>query len=444
MSKGKSITLLSILSVIVAFVLVMTFIRFPVGVKNYNSLLGAIDLDYDLAGGTAYTYKLASDNEDEVDDNINTVLDVLEYRLGELGYGAYSVKAIRSTQAGVEDYKIRIETKTTDTLESDMKVVMAHGELKFFGGTSEDNISTEILQDMQVIKSAKYKGEVTTGSYEIDIEFTKQAYDELVKLIEADATYFLKITLGETEEGEENVIFKDQISKDYFTKKRVMPLYSEVASAAKQMALQMQSGGLKYKYEVEDVAKVTSPYGKDVALKCAVAIITLVLVLMIIEVLYYKGFGVIVALSTLLFILGEGWLLIDVPNIVLNMGGVVGICFATVLCGIGMVILAKRVKEEFVNSKKTVKAAVNKGFKQAIVPTININVIAGLFALALFAFTKGVVQCFAITFGIGAVVSLISTLVFTRMYNALIMPLVKNKEKFLSFKREPETAKKEA
>ena len=66
MNKGKSITLLSIVSVIIAFVLVMTFIVFPVGVKNYNSLLGAVELDYDLEGGVAYTLTLSKDNEEEV------------------------------------------------------------------------------------------------------------------------------------------------------------------------------------------------------------------------------------------------------------------------------------------------------------------------------------------------------------------------------------------
>ena len=435
MGKGKSITLLSILSVIVAFVLVMTFVRFPVGIKNYNSLLGAVELDYDLAGGTAYTLTLADDNEEEVED-INQVIDTLEYRLGELGYGAFSVKAIKSMDEGSVDYEIRIETKTTETLSSDIAVVAAYGELKFFGGTSTDSF-TEILTDVKVVDNAKYKGEVTTGNYEIDIEFTKNGYDKLREAIADNSTYYLKITLGEKEDGNENVLFQDDIADTtaYF-KNHVMALYSPAESTARQMALQMNSGGLAYKYDVDSGVEVSSPYGEDVATKCAVAIITLAVVIMAVMIIVYKGFGLITALSSLLFILGEGWLLIGVPGIVLNMGGVIGILAATVLNAIGMVVLAKRVKEEFVNSEKTVKAAVNKGFKAALVPTINLNVVSIIFALAIFSLTKGVVRCFAITFGIGAAVAAISTLVFTRMYNSLILPLAKDKEKFLGFKRE--------
>jgi len=324
MSKGKSITLLSIISVIVAFVLVMTFIRFPIGIKNYNSLLGAVELDYDLAGGTAYTLTLSDDNQKEVGDNIDSVIDTLEYRLKELGYSAFSVKALKSMDEGSVDYDIRIETKTTQSLASDISVVAAYGELEFFGGAEKDSL-TEILTDVKVVQSAKYKGEVTTGSYGIDIEFTKEGYDALVKAIGDNESYNLKITLGEKADGTENVLFDNDVAKlsEWFTK-RVMHLYSPEETGARQMALQMNSGGLAYKYDVDNGVNVSSPYGEDIATKCAVAIITVAVVLMALMVIVYKGFGITVALASLLSILAQGWLLIGVPNIVLNMGGVVG------------------------------------------------------------------------------------------------------------------------
>ena len=49
--------------------------------------------------------------------------------------------------------------------------------------------------------------------------------------------------------------------------------------------------------------------------------------------------------------------------------------------------------------------------------------------------SKGFVKAFAITCGIGIVVSLLSCLVFTRMFNSLVLPLVKDKEKFLGFEK---------
>lgn len=433
MKKGKAITLLSILSVLVAFVLVMTFIRFPVGIKNYNSALGAIELDYDIEGGVAYTMSLAKDNEEEVED-VNVVIETVKERLDALGYGTYTVKAIKSTEEGVEDYDIRIELKKTDSVASDIEVVTAFGKVKFYGGSSSSP-TTQILEDVEVVADSQYLGMVEDGNYAISIVFRSDAKDELVKLINAEESYYLKITCGEDDNGEEKVLFNSTIMESAFDGNVLGISGISSEASANQMALQMRSGGLAYKYDVEGGETVSSPYGADVALKCAVAEMTLFLVIIILLCAFYKGLGLIASLSVLLFILGETWLMIGVPGITLNIGGVIGIISATLLCAVGMVMLSKRVKEEYANSEKTVKAAINKGFKESLVPTVNIHVVSGIIALLLLAFTGGVVKCFAITFGIGVVVSMIATLLFTKMYTALILPLVKDKEKFLRFKK---------
>ena len=440
MSKGKSITLLSIISVLMAFVLVMTFARFSVGeVKQYNSLLGAVELDYDLEGGVAYTLSLAKDNEEEVGDNVGSVIKTLENRLSALGYEIFSVKAVKSLDEEVTDYDIRIETKNTESIASDIAVVAAFGEVKFYGGESA-NPTTEILTEGKVVASAIYAGAVTNSdnstSYAVTIKFTSYGYDELIKAIDSaeSGSYYLEIKLNDT------VLLSGSspINKEYIVNKSIAVTTSDEANA-RQMALQMQDGGLKYKYDVDEGIAISAPYGEGVALKCAVAIITLSIVIMALMIILYKGLGLSAALSSLLFILIEGWLLIGVPGIVLSMGGVIGIACATVLNAICMVILTQRVKEEYVGSKKTIKAAVKKGFEQALVPTISTCVVAGLVAIVLFSFTAGLVKGFAVTFGIGAIVAVISSLLFTRMFNSIITPLVKDKEKFFGFNRVEET-----
>ncbi len=433
MSKKKSITLLSIISVLLAIIIVLTFGQFKLdkeGVRKYPSLLKAVELDYDLEGGTAYTLKLLDDNEEEVTD-INSVIEILDYRMSALGYGAYSIKAVKSTDKDVLDYRIRIEAKTTDSLASDISVAMAYGTLQFYGGESSDSTS-EILTDMTVIKKAKYTGPTTTTGenavYGVSFEFTDEAYSELMELIEASTTYYLTIKLGDNE------LFSSSITANNFSSK-TLPIVSQSEAGAKQMVMQLKYGGFPYKYEVVDTEVVTSPLGADIALKCAIAIITLTVLTLALLIVLYKGFGIATALSTLVFILGEGWLLVGVPGIVLSMGGVIGILSATALAGISMSIIASRVKEEFINSKKTVKAAINKAFKMTLIPVIGVNVVSGLVAVLLFAFADGLVKNFAITFGMGVVVCAICALLLTRMFIALLLPLVKNKEKFIGFNK---------
>lgn len=445
MSKGKSITLLSIVSVLVAIMLVMTFIRFPIGIHNYNSVLGAIELDYDVDGGTAYTLKLSKDNIKDVED-IDEVIKTIDYRLGELGYDNYSIKTVKSPDKDVEDYDIRIELMEKETTASDIGVAMQYGVVEFYGGTSA-NPTDKILTDVSAIKDARYIGSFSgvgengenITQYGVTITFTDEAYEELIKAMD-DASansesYYLEIKMEESTTP--LLSGSSAISKDYFVGKS-LTVYPQSLEYAKQLALLMRTGGLEYRYEIDAKATTTvsSPYGQDVALKCVIAVSVLVVAIMVAFIVIYKKLGVIFALSTLLFILGETWMLIAVPGLILSIGGVFGIILATVLTAYGSFVIAKRIKDEYVNSQKTVKAAIKKGFRQSIVPIINTCVVSGIVAGLLFAFASGFIKGFAITFGIGVGVSLITNLLFTRMYSSLIFPLVKNKEKFLNFKRE--------
>lgn len=436
MSKIKSIFLLSIISVLVTFVLVMTFIRFPIGIRNYNSVLGAIELDYDLQGGTAYNLTLSEDNEEEIED-IDQVIDTLKYRLSELGYNLYSVKAIKSTDATVKDYDIRIETRTTDTLSSDIEVVAAHGVVKLYGGTSA-NPTTEILEDVLAIADSQYHGMVSNGEetyYQVSITFTQDGYNGLVELMNeaesSDSSYYLEIKLGD------KVLLSgsEAISKTDFSNK-TLNVYLSSETYAKQIALQMRTGGLAQLYDISDPVSISSPYGSNVATRAAIVIGILVLILFIALVVLYRGLGVIGALSLLLFILLETLMLIAVPGIILSMGGVVGIIMSTLVTAFGVAYVINKVKTEYANSEKTVVASIKKAFKDCLRPVLNAGVVLGIVTILLLAFTSGLANCFAVTFGIGIVIGLITTLLFIRMYTYLILPLVKNKEEFFNLKRQ--------
>ena len=423
MKKQKAITLLSILCALMVVIMAFTFFSFPVGVNDYNGVLGAVELDYDLAGGTAYTYVLSDDNEEEVED-INSVVKTLEQRLTALGYKNYSIKAIKSTDEDVVDYAIRIETRKTDSLADDISVVMAYGEVKFYGG-SMANPTEEILTDIKVVQNAQYLGRIQdSDTYQLTIEFTKEAKEEIVKAIEENTEgYYLEIKIGD------QVLLSgtSKLTADYFVGNS-LAITSSTEASAKQMVLQITSGGLAYKYQLDDIGgvNVTSPYGANVARNIAIVAFALFAVMAVSLLLAYRAFGVAAMLFMILFMLVELWMLLAVPGVVLSLGGVIGMLLASLLATDGMIIIGKRINAELKTSQKTVKGAMRKAFESALIPTINLHVVAGIIALVLYFMTNGLIKGFAMTFGIGVVVSFIATVLFTRMFNALVFPLVKN------------------
>ncbi len=442
MKKGKSITLLAIICVVIALFIAMTFATFPVGVKNYNGVIGAIELDYDLKGGTAYTLTLAKENVEDVED-IDEVIKTLEKRMNALGYQTYSITAVKSTEEGVEDYDIRIEANAsinkygepdTAALTSDIEVVAAYGEMKFYGGSSSSP-TDEILTDGAVIKSAKYAG-VEAGSgtahYKIEINFTDYAAKEIKSKI-SEGTFYLKVTLGDT------TLMNSSLSSDAFSG-NTLTMYLDGSQGAteadaRRNALQISSGGLAYKYDISDGVDVSSPYGENAAIVAAVAVYAVAILVVAAFFVLGKGYGFISGLSLILFLLIEAFMLIAVPGVKLSLGGVVGIILSTILTADGLMIIYRRIKEEFANGKM-VKTAVKNGFRRSTFPILGACIAAAAVALCLFIFTAGTVKGFAITFGIGAVVSYISTMLFARMFASLILPITDYDEKFLKLTRE--------
>ncbi len=451
MKKGKSITLLSIICVLMAAIAVMTFIRFPVGMKNYNGVLGALETDYDVSGGTAYTLTLSEDNvESLTSDNIDEVISILEERMQTLDYDVFSIKALKNVGEAHAEYDIRIEAKAktnqygeqnVSLLTSDIDVVASYGELEFYGG-AEANPTERILEDIEVIENA-YSQEIVTADaiyYQIVAEFTDEGYDELVELM-GDASYYFEMRLGD------EVLFSGSsaISKENFDGQSLglqmqydasdEDTKDEYLAQSKQIALKIKLAGLKFMFDVSDGVAISSPYGENTELVCIIAISALVLISLLILLILYKGFGVISGLSIVLFMLSYLWMLVAVPNVVISIGGIIGMALAIILTVDGMSILGKRITEEF-NNNKTVRASFNTGFRRALMPTLSTIGVGVIVCVLALIFGKGILVSFAMTFGIGVVLSAITTLGFSRMFAYLILPLVKNSDKFLQKARE--------
>ena len=428
MKKGKSITLLSIIGIIMACLLVLSFLRFPVGVKNFNSFIGAVSLDYDLEGGTSYTLSLNRENEKEVDD-IDKVLATIDSRMNELGYQSYKISAFKDANKDVEDYSIRINAKSSASLDSDIQSVIAYGQVKFYGGNTESP-TTEILNEEKAVKSAKYAGVNTatgSSSYLVEVEFTDYGYQTLVDAITAADGYYLKIALGNT------TLLDSSIDTSAITDKCVY-IQTDSEQSGRQIAMQIKTGGLEYMYDIDEAVSVEPLFGENAATFAGLALLILLVVIIAAMIILFGGYGIIAGLSLIVFALGVLGLLISVPGITVSMAGIIGLALATVLCADGLMITVKRIREEFALGK-TVKAAVKAGYKRSLLPVIASNLVFIVACLLLFALAKGTIVSFAITLGLGAAVSFVVNVLISRMFTTLILPVCNNKEKFLNLKR---------
>ncbi len=440
MKKAKAITLLSIVSAIVAFFILFTFLPFSFGVKNFNSALGAIELDYDLAGGRAYTLKLSEDNVNNVED-IDEVLSKLNYRMESLGYTSFEINAVKDADVNVMDYDIVIKAKAdtneygkpnVEQLDADIVAVSAYGKVRFFGNTSSNpDDSMEILKGKAVIKDAEYVGPYYAEEqtiYQVAITFYEDACEELLALYPEDSSsYYLKITVGD-------IVLLDgssPLNKEYIVNNQ-LGITTTTEAGARQAALQLSDGGLDYLYtvDVDESYAVSSIYGENAKTIFYIVIGAIFFLIMISYVVLFKKLGVVACLSSIPFLLLEIIMLIAIPGIRLSLGGLVGVLMAIILNTVCTYTALSGIKNQ-AKLGKTAKNAVAYGLRGAFVPTTVATASSAVLSLVLLIFTKGLIKNFAITLGIGAVLAFIALNVFFRMYNALILPLVKDKNTYI-------------
>lgn len=443
MNKKKSIALLIVVSVVLVLLAVATFAQFRIpfyknGTRIYQSFLGAIELDGDLEPGVAYELTLKEDiaTDDTADLDPEAVVKTLEYRLKALGYDAATVVAYREGET--DNYSFRVEMRASDTAADDIAVAARYGELEFKDGNGTYLFGREYVQ------SARYISQTVqaTTSYYVELRFTNEGITALREAIAAGSTdsegnatdFTLTITLGDSQ------LFSAPLTEEALLQNSLLISGEDGESltetTAQQFALQLNSGGLAYEYEISDPMETTPSLGenaKELVFWAGLAAMLLIIVAMIFA---YGGFGLIAGVSLFFFVMMEIVMLILVPGITLNFAGVIGFFAAMLLTADSMVIIMHRVREEYRNGK-TAKAAIKTAYRRSWFTIVETNAVLAVFALLMFFIATGYVNCFAVTFGIGIVLSALITMFVSYLLTSMALPLFQEKsEKFLKLRRE--------
>lgn len=181
---------------------------------------------------------------------------------------------------------------------------------------------------------------------------------------------------------------------------------------AKDLALVLQTGALPIELQVVDQRSVGATLGKESLRQALVAGgIGLILVLLFM-IVYYRILGLIADIALLMY----GALLWGALNAIgatLTLPGIAGIILTLGMAVDANVIIFARVKEE-VAAGKTVRTAIDTGFRKALRAIIDANVTTVITAVVLFFTATGGVRGFALTLGLGVVLSMFTAVAVTR------------------------------
>jgi preprotein translocase subunit SecD len=183
---------------------------------------------------------------------------------------------------------------------------------------------------------------------------------------------------------------------------------------AQDLALTLRAGALPVPLKIVDRVQIGPSLGADSIRGGITAGLVGTLIVVLIMIGYYRMSGVLAVGALALYILFTlgGLAMIDAT---LTLPGLAGIVLSIGIAVDANVLIFERIREELVHGR-SVRLAVDEGFKHAMNAIIDSNVSTVLTALFLFQFGTGPVKGFAVTLIMGIIASMITAVFVTRTF----------------------------
>jgi preprotein translocase subunit SecD len=183
---------------------------------------------------------------------------------------------------------------------------------------------------------------------------------------------------------------------------------------AQDLALTLKAGALPIPLKIVEERQVGASLGSDSIRDGITAGLVGTALVIVIMVVFYRLSGVLAVIALglyILFTLGS----LSMVDATLTLPGLAGIVLSIGIAVDANVLIFERIREELLHGK-TVRLAVDEGFKHAMNAIIDSNVSTILTALFLFQFGTGPVKGFAVTLILGIIASMITAVFVTRTF----------------------------
>ncbi len=191
-------------------------------------------------------------------------------------------------------------------------------------------------------------------------------------------------------------------------------LYNRTLQEAQDLALTLKAGSLPVPLKIVEERQVGPSLGRDSIRQGVTAGVVGTVLVIIIMIGYYRMAGVlaVAALSIyILFALGG----LSMLGATLTLPGLAGLVLSVGIAVDANVLIFERIREELLLGK-TVRLAVDEGFRHAMSAIIDSNVSTVITAAFLYQFGTGPVRGFATTLIMGIAASMITAIFVTRTF----------------------------
>jgi preprotein translocase subunit SecD len=184
--------------------------------------------------------------------------------------------------------------------------------------------------------------------------------------------------------------------------------------AAQDLALVLRAGSLPVPLKVADVTQIGASLGKDSIHKGITAGVIAIVLVVVVMLGYYRFSGALAVGGLALYILYTLAALAGF-NAVLTLLGLAGFVLSIGIAVDANVLIFERIREELAHGK-TVRTAIDEGFRHAMSAIVDSNVSTALTAAVLYQYGTGPVRGFAVTLLAGIAASMITAIFVVRTF----------------------------
>ena len=381
-----------------------------------------IRLGLDLVGGSRIVYEaVLPDGYDmgNLADDMQTAQAMIRQRLTSQGF-------TEATVALSGDNRLTVEIPQITNPEEAVQTLGTTAQLLFMDIDGYNDYMTALAED-PTVDAAQYA--LLTGSFisgasaqygdptggasmqqnYVQVEFTSEGQQKFADATESVAArtdgynQLLIIMDGQ-------VISAPNVSERIDSESCVIT-GSFDQSSAQQLAGLIDAGQLPFSLQQAELRSVGPQLGADAMSTSLMAGLIGLILVCLFMIIIYRVPGFVACLALGFYIVIEA-LVFSVIRINLSLPGIAGIILSIGMAVDANVIIFERIKEEL-RAGKTVKSAIDSGFKRAFAAILDSNLTTLIAAAVLFFFGTGTIVGFATTLGLGVIISMFTALTVT-------------------------------
>ena len=381
----------------------------PVSVPSALDEEDGIRRGLDLVGGSSITFEaVLEDGYDtaNLETDMASVQAMMQKRLDSLGYTEATVEL-------VGDRRVKVDIPAINDPAEAVSTLGATAQLKFVDADGNTILDGSGIKSAKSVYGQLSESDFSSQHY-VEVTFKEDAVETWAEATKAaanaeDGKNTIKIMM------DDEVLSEPSVSSEYaatgITGDTCVISGSFTAETAKTLAEQINIGQLPFSLEEVSMSSVGPQLGEKALSTSVKAGAIGILLVMLFMILFYRLPGLVASIA-LLFYTALDLVILSVAHVNLSLPGIAGIILSIGMAVDANVVIFERMKDELSNGK-TIRAAIDSGFHRAFSAILDSNITTLIAAFVLYFMGTGTVKGFALTLGIGVVLSMFTAVTVT-------------------------------